>query len=66
MCTQTAIVFARYIFLAVATREEKDDCSIGPQFYEISDEIADITSEDALRKLELFLKNCLISLMGSM
>ena len=56
MCTQTAIVFARYIFLAVAMREEKDDRSIGPLFYEISDEIADITFEDALRKLELFLE----------
>ena len=56
MCAQTAIVFARYIFLAVAMREEKDDRSIGPLFYEISDEIADITFEDALRKLELFLE----------
>ena len=56
MCAQTAIVFARYIFLAVATREDKDDRSIGPLFYEISDEIADITLEDALRKLELFLE----------
>ena len=56
MCTQTAIVFARYVFLAVATREDKDDRSIGPLFYEISDEIADITFEDALRKLELFLE----------
>ena len=55
MCAQTAIVFARYIFLAVTIREEKDDRSIGPLFYEISDEIADITFEDALRKLELFL-----------
>ena len=56
MCAQTAIVFARYIFLAVAIREDKDDRSIGPLFYEISDEIADITFEDALRKLELFLQ----------
>ena len=56
MCAQTAIVFARYMFLAVALREEKDDRSIGPLFYEISDEIADITFEDALRKLELFLE----------
>ena len=56
MNAQTAIVFARYIFLAVAMREEKDDRSIGPLFYEISDEIADITFEDALRKLELFLE----------
>lgn len=55
MCAQTAIVFARYIFLAVAMREEKDDRSIGPLFYEICDEIADITFEAALRKLQLFL-----------
>ena len=56
MFAQTAIVFARYIFLAVAIREDKDDRSIGPLFYEISDEIADIPFEDALRKLELFLE----------
>ena len=55
MCSQTAIVFARYIFLAVAMREEKDDRSIGPLFLEICDEIADITLEDALQKLQLFL-----------
>ena len=55
MCAQTAIVFARYTFLALAMREEKDDRSIGPLFYEICDEIADITFEEALRKLELFL-----------
>lgn len=56
MCAQTAVVFARFIFLAVTIREEKDDRSIGPLFYEICDEIADITFEDALRKLELFLE----------
>ena len=56
MCAQTAIVFARYIFLAMAMREKKDDRSIGPLFYEICDEIADITFEDALKKLELFWK----------
>ena len=56
MCSQTAIVFARYMFLAVAMREEKDDRSIGPLFYEICDEIADITFESALRKLQLFLE----------
>lgn len=55
MCAQTSIVFARYVFLALAMREEKDDRSIGPLFYEICDEIADITFKDALRKLQLFL-----------
>lgn len=54
MCAQTAIVFARYIFLAVAMREEKDDRSIGPLFLQICDEIPDISFEDALRKLQLF------------
>lgn len=56
MCAQTAVVFARFIFLALTIREEKDDRSIGPLFYEICDEIADITFEDALRKLQLFLE----------
>ena len=64
MCAQTAIVFARYIFLALAMREEKDDRSIGPLFYEISDEIADITFEDALRKLELFLEKLSMQFNG--
>lgn len=56
MCAQTAIVLVRYIFLAVTTREDKDERSIGPLFYEISDEIANIAFEAALRKLELFLE----------
>ena len=56
MCSQTAIVFARYIFLAVSIREEKDARSIGPLFYHICDEIADIAFQDALEKLQLFLE----------
>lgn len=55
MCAQTAIVFARYLFLALTMREEKDDRSMGPLFCEICDEIADISFKDALRKLQLFL-----------
>ena len=57
MCSQTAIVFTRYMFLSVATREQKDDRSIGPLFYEVCDEIADISFDTALEKLQLFLDN---------
>ena len=32
MCAQTALVFARYIFLAVTIREDEDDRSAGPLF----------------------------------
>ena len=56
MCAQTAIVFTRYIFLAVAIREDKDDRSVGPLFCLVCDEIADITFSAAMEKLQLFLE----------
>ena len=59
MCAHIAIVFMRYIFLAVEIREGKDDRSIGPLFCLVCDEIADITFSAALEKLQLFLEKCL-------
>ena len=56
MCAHTAIVFTRYIFLAVAIREDKDGRSVGPLFCLVCDEIADITFSAAMEKLQLFLE----------
>ena len=56
MCCQTALVFARYIFLALAIREDSDGRSLGPIFCLICDEISDISFDAALEKLQLFLE----------
>ena len=65
MCAQTAIVFARYIFLAVTIREEKDDRSVGPLFCLVCDEIADISFSAAMEKVQQFLENVLRSFNDS-
>ena len=44
MCAQTAIVFTRYLFLAVGIREDSNLRSSGPLFCLAADEIADISS----------------------
>ena len=64
MCAQTALVFTRYIFLAVAIREDKDGRSIGPLFCLICDEIADITFSTAMEKLQQFLENIMSKFSG--
>ena len=56
MCAQTAIVFARYIFLAVTIRESKDGRSAGPLFCLVCNEIADISFSTAMEKLQQFLE----------
>ena len=61
MCAQTAIVFTRYLFLAVGVREDSDLRSSGPLFCLAADEIADISFAAAFEKLQLFLQ---ISLLG--
>ena len=55
MCAQCAIVFARYIFLAVGIRENQDLRSAGPLFCLVADELADISFTEAWEKLQLFL-----------
>ena len=59
MCAQCAIVFARYMFLAVGIRENQDLRSAGPLFCLIADELADISFAEAMEKLQLFLKELL-------
>ena len=59
MCAQTAIVFMRYMFLAVGVREDSDLRSAGPLFCLVADELADISFVDAFEKLQLFLQKLL-------
>ena len=59
MCAQTAIVFMRYMFLAVGVREDSDLRSSGPLFCLAADEIADISFAAAFEKLQLFLQKLL-------
>lgn len=59
MCAQTAIVFTRYMFLAVGVREGSDLRSSGPLFCLAADEIADISFAAAFEKLQLFLQKLL-------
>ena len=59
MCAQTAIVFTRYMFLAVGVREDSDLRSSGPLFCLAADEIADISFASAFEKLQLFLEKLL-------
>ena len=54
MCVQCAIVFARYMFLAVGVRENQDLRSMGPLFCLAADELADISFDEAMEKLQLF------------
>lgn len=56
MCAQTAIVFLRYMFLAVSIREEEDPRTTGPMFCLVADELADISLSQAMEKLQLFLE----------
>ena len=59
MCAQCAIVFARYMFLAVGIRENQDLRSVGPLFCMVADELADITFAESMEKLQLFLEELL-------
>ena len=59
MCVQTAIVFMRYMFLAVGVREDSDLRSSGPLFCLAADELAGISFAAAFEKLQLFLQKLL-------
>ena len=60
----TAIVLARYTFLAVENREAKDGRTLGALFYFICDELRDISFADAfdliISALSRFLGNHLL------
>ncbi|GMA50033.1 hypothetical protein GCM10025857_13900 [Alicyclobacillus contaminans] len=50
MFVHTTIVFARYIMLAIASRDVQDPRTIGALFFDCCDELDDIRSVDALRR----------------
>ena len=66
MRAQAAIVFTRYLFLAVEIREEKDLRSAGPLFCLVSEELPDITFTEAMEKLQLFLQKLFSGLTGAL
>lgn len=59
VCAHTAIVFLRYMFLAVELRKEQDARTAGPLFCLICDEIADVTFADSFEKLQQIWENLL-------
>ena len=59
ICAHTAIVFARYMFLATETRAEQDERTVGTLFCIISEEIAEISVTAAFVKIQLFLTKLL-------
>lgn len=59
MTAHVAIVFLRYMFLAVEARLEQDPRTAGPLFCLICDEIADSTFVETFEKLQLFLTDLL-------
>lgn len=64
MVAHTAIVFTRYIMLALETRRSQDDRSFGGMFFDLCDEIEDIKFAQALLLIiDLFrqaLQECLM------
>ena len=59
MCSHCAIVFARYMLLALEARKEQDPRTAGPIFCLISDEIADMSFRRAFELLQQIWENLL-------
>ena len=59
MCAHTAIVFARYMLLALEARKEQDPRTAGPIFCLISDEISDVTYQQTFELLQQIWTNLL-------
>ena len=59
MCAHCAIVFVRYMLLALEARKEQDPRTAGPIFCLVSDEIADISFQQAFEFLQQIWKNLL-------
>ena len=49
LTAHTAIVFARYLMLALEQRKHEDDRTLGELFYYFADELADITFGQSFR-----------------
>ena len=59
MTAHTAIVFTRYMMLAVENRQESDNRTLGEIFYFLSDEMSDITWIQAFHMLMQIYMNTL-------
>ena len=59
MCSHCAIVFARYMLLALEARKEQDPRTAGPIFCLISDEIADVSFQHVFELLQQIWENLL-------
>jgi hypothetical protein len=55
----TAVVLARYTFLALENRENKDDRTLGALFFFVCDELNDISFNDAFQLIISTLSQCL-------
>ncbi|KYP80335.1 IS4 family transposase [Ferroacidibacillus organovorans] len=51
MIAHTSIVFARYIYLAVKTRNEQDPRTLGRLFLELCDEMSDVRNAEIIHRL---------------
>lgn len=59
MFAHTTVVFARYIMLATAARNEQDPRTLGALFFDCCDELDDIRFIDAIRLLMSLLRSAL-------
>ncbi|MCY0870943.1 MAG: transposase, partial [Firmicutes bacterium] len=59
MFAHTTVVFARYIMLATAVRNEQDPRTLGALFFDCCDELDDIRFIDAIRLLMSLLRSAL-------
>ena len=56
-----AIVFARYLMIALEQRRNEDDRSLGELFYYFSDELADITFKESMLIILNTMKECIFA-----
>lgn len=56
-----AIVFARYLMIALEQRRNEDDRSLGELFYYFSDELADITFKEPMLIILNTMKECIFA-----
>ena len=56
-----AIVFARYLMIALEQRRNEDDRSLGELFYYFSDELADITFKESMLIILNKMKECIFA-----
>jgi hypothetical protein len=63
ICAHAAIVLTRYVFLALESRENRDDRSIGELFMHCYDELQDISFQYAFELIISTLESCLVEFL---